>query len=184
MCRAVLWQATNQAPNISSVKLQQTASGFHYDRLAHPPATFKHEKLKYDVRMPAARRYIEAAQLNEFFEGPLSQLWSGGAGRFVQHAHARSLQQLGLADAEGNSQLPLMVLNVVYPLVPEQITRFLRGQTSGVGAGRGATRIHRDKTLPRICCAPLAPRASTAKTVLSWGANTTLRSWSRAWSVS
>ncbi len=102
----------NQAPHISSVKLQQTASGFHYDRLAHPPATFKHEKLKYDVRMPAARRYIEAAQLNEFFEGPLSQLGlvvQGG----LYNTLIRSLQQLGLADADGNSQLPLMVLNVV-----------------------------------------------------------------------
>ena len=117
----------NQAPHISSVKLQQTASGFHYDRLAHPPATFKHEKLKYDVRMPAARRYIEAAQLNEFFEGPLSQLGlvvQGG----LYNTLIRSLQQLGLADADGNSQLPLMVLNVVYPLVPEQITRFCEGK--------------------------------------------------------
>lgn len=117
----------NRAPAISSVQLQQQASGFQYDRLAHPPATFKHEKLKYEVRMPAARRYIVAAQLNEFFEGPLAHLGlvvQGG----LYNTLVRALQQLGLADAAGNSQLPLMVLNVVYPLVPEEISRFCEGK--------------------------------------------------------
>lgn len=117
----------NQAPKISSKHLQTAASGFSYDRLAHPPATFQHEKLKYDVRMPAARRYIEAAGLNEFFEGVHSQLGlvvQGG----LYNTLIRALQQLGLADAQGNSHLPLMVLNVVYPLVPDQITRFCEGK--------------------------------------------------------
>ncbi len=33
----------------------------------------------------------------------------------------RALQQLGLADAFGESDLPMLVLNVTYPLVPGQI---------------------------------------------------------------
>lgn len=113
----------NRAPEISSVHLQSTASSFSYDRLAHPPATFKQEKLKYEVRMPAARRYIEAAGLNECFEGSYSSLGlvvQGG----LYNTLIRALQQLALADAGGQSPIPLLVLNVVYPLVPEQITRF------------------------------------------------------------
>jgi indolepyruvate ferredoxin oxidoreductase alpha subunit len=49
----------NIAPAISSRHLQQQAASFSYDRLSHPPATFRHEKLKYEVRMPAARQFIE-----------------------------------------------------------------------------------------------------------------------------
>jgi indolepyruvate ferredoxin oxidoreductase alpha subunit len=36
----------------------------------------------------------------------------------------RALQQFGLADPYGESRIPLYVLNVTYPLVPEEITRF------------------------------------------------------------
>lgn len=35
----------------------------------------------------------------------------------------RALQQLGLADTFGNSRIPLQVLNVVYPLVPDELVR-------------------------------------------------------------
>jgi indolepyruvate ferredoxin oxidoreductase alpha subunit len=36
---------------------------FIYDRLAHPPATFRQEKLKSDVRLPAAREFIRKNRL-------------------------------------------------------------------------------------------------------------------------
>jgi len=117
----------NQAPSISSVHLQQEPSAFSYDRLAHPPATFRHEKLKYDVRMPAARHYIETAGLNELFEGPLTQVGlvvQGG----LYNTLIRSLQQLGLADAQGQTEIPILVLNVVYPLVPNQLLKFFEGK--------------------------------------------------------
>jgi indolepyruvate ferredoxin oxidoreductase, alpha subunit len=42
----------------------------------------------------------------------------------------RTLQQLDLADAAGASEIPLLVLNVVYPLVPEQINAFCAGKAS------------------------------------------------------
>jgi len=117
----------NIAPAISSRHLQQQAASFSYDRLAHPPATFRHEKLKYDVRMPAARQFIEEEGLNEFFDGA-----HAGVGLIVQgglyNTTIRALQQAGLADSAGNTQIPLMVLNVVYPLVPGQIERFCAGK--------------------------------------------------------
>ena len=40
-------------------------------RLAHPPLTFAHEKLKVDERMPAAQAFAREHKLNEFFDGDL-----------------------------------------------------------------------------------------------------------------
>ena len=100
---------------------------FDYDRLAHPPATFRQEKLKGEVRLPAARRYIVERGLNESF-GPAG----GEVGLIVQgglHNNlVRALQTLGLANALGDTGIPTLVLNVVHPLVPDEITRFCAGK--------------------------------------------------------
>ncbi|WP_372658728.1 thiamine pyrophosphate-dependent enzyme [Hydrogenophaga sp.] len=117
----------NIAPAISGRHLQQDAAAFSYDRLSHPPATFRHEKLKYEVRMPAARRFIEEHKLNELFEGEhasVGLILQGG----LYNTVIRALQEAGLADAMGNSRVPLLVLNVVYPLLPQQITDFCAGK--------------------------------------------------------
>ncbi|MBX3653558.1 MAG: indolepyruvate ferredoxin oxidoreductase subunit alpha [Ramlibacter sp.] len=117
----------NIAPAISGRHRQQQAAGFSYDRLSHPPATFRQEKLKYEVRMPAARRFIEEEGLNEQVDGE-----HGTVGLIVQgglyNTTLRALQQAGLADSAGHSRIPLLVLNVVYPLVPDQIAGFCAGK--------------------------------------------------------
>ena len=60
----------NQAPAVSTRhKLDGPPKEFIYDRLAHPPAIFRQEKLKSDVRLPAARKFIAEHRLNEVFEG-------------------------------------------------------------------------------------------------------------------
>src|ERR1044071_1207353 len=60
----------NIAPAISTrQKLDGPPKEFIYDRLAHPPAIFRQEKLKSDVRLPAARRFVLENGLNELFEG-------------------------------------------------------------------------------------------------------------------
>ncbi len=117
----------NQAPAISSVHLQQNPPAFNYYRLSHPPSTFAHEKLKYESRMPAARRFIMEEGLNEQWTGE-----SLGVGLIVQgglyNTLIRALEELSLTDEQGESRLPLLVLNVVYPLVPEQIQKFCAGK--------------------------------------------------------
>lgn len=121
--------SANVAPAISGRALQQDAAAFSYDRLAHPPATFRHEKLKYEVRMPAARRYIEEAGLNEWIDGihdRVGLIVQGG----LYNATIRALQQAGLADPQGSTSIPMLVLNVVYPLVPSQIERFCAGKAA------------------------------------------------------
>ncbi|MBL0946107.1 MAG: indolepyruvate ferredoxin oxidoreductase subunit alpha [Hydrogenophaga sp.] len=113
----------NVAPAISTQRLMQEPAGFDYMRLAHPPVTFRHEKLKGEQRIPAARRYIAEHGLNELFDGEhkdLGLIVQGG----LYNTLIRALQQFGLADAFGDSRIPLLVLNVTSPLVPEQLERF------------------------------------------------------------
>lgn len=102
-------------------------SAFNYDHLAHPPATFMQEKLKLEQRLPAARRYILDHGLNEVMPGDLNDIGiivQGG----LYNALNRALMNLGLADAFGQSRVPTLVLNVTYPLVPEQIGAFCAGK--------------------------------------------------------
>jgi indolepyruvate ferredoxin oxidoreductase alpha subunit len=117
----------NLAPRIGTRVLIDEPAGFDYMRLAHPPVTFRHEKLKIEERIPAAQAYIAAHGLNERFDGT-----RGEVGLVVQgglyNALVRALQQVGLADAAGASELPILALNVTYPLVPAEVTGFCAGR--------------------------------------------------------
>jgi indolepyruvate ferredoxin oxidoreductase alpha subunit len=115
----------NQAPAVSTRhQLDGPPKEFIYDRLAHPPATFRQEKLKNDVRLPAARKFILEEKLNEVFPGPekVGLIVQGGLFNGLQ----RSLGLMGLGDQFGASPLPTLVLNVVYPIVPEEIIDFCK----------------------------------------------------------
>ena len=115
---------------------------FDYERLSHPPATFRQEKLKADVRLPAARKFIREHKLNELFDGSepgVGIVCQGG----LYNNLLRALQLLGLADDFGARRIPILALNVVYPLVPEEITGFCAGKRGGAGGGRRPARIHR-----------------------------------------
>jgi indolepyruvate ferredoxin oxidoreductase alpha subunit len=119
----------NVAPAISTRHLMEEPARFDYSRLAHPPVTFRHEKLKVEARIPAARRYIASQKLNELFAGPRDDVGfivQGG----LYNSLIRALQQFGLADAFGESQIPILVLNVTFPMVPEEIAQFCIGKRS------------------------------------------------------
>ena len=117
----------NVAPKLSTRALIDEPAGFDYMRLAHPPVTFRHEKLKIEQRIPAAQAYIAAHRLNEHLDGPRSEV-----GLVVQgglfNALQRALQTLGLADAFGDSAVPILVLNVTYPVVPAEVGAFCAGK--------------------------------------------------------
>jgi indolepyruvate ferredoxin oxidoreductase alpha subunit len=100
---------------------------FNYARLAHPPVTFIHERLKIDERLPAARAFIREQKLNEFVPGELSDIGIVVMGGLTNSV-LRALSRLGLADLYGQSRVPLYVLNVVYPLVPEEVREFCAGK--------------------------------------------------------
>ena len=117
----------NIAPAISGRRVLAEPAPHQYEQLAHPPVTFGHERKKSSERMAAARAFIREHRLNEVFDGA-----QGDVGILVQgglyNALIRALAELGLADAEGNCDLPIMALNVVYPLVPEEIIGFTEGK--------------------------------------------------------
>ena len=117
----------NVAPAISTRHLMEEPAKFDYSRLAHPPVTFRQEKLKVEARIPAARRYITEHHLNELFYGrrdDVGFIVQGG----LYNSLIRALQQFGLADAFGEAEIPILVLNVTFPLVPEEIAQFCLGK--------------------------------------------------------
>ncbi len=96
---------------------------FNYARLSHPPVTFVQEKLKVEERLPAARAFIREHKLNELIAGDIADtgiIVMGG----LTNSVLRALERMGLADVFGASRIPMLVLNVVYPLVPEEIRAF------------------------------------------------------------
>ncbi len=121
----------NRAAAISTRTPLAESAVFNYDRLSHPPATYAQERLKGEVRMPAARRFIVEHGLNEHFGKGAPEPLSG-LGIIVQggvfNSLLRALQRLGLADALGATRLPVLCLNVVYPLVPAQLADFCLGK--------------------------------------------------------
>jgi indolepyruvate ferredoxin oxidoreductase, alpha subunit len=96
-------------------------------RIVLPPASYKQEQEKVHERWPAARRYIQAHALNEFFAADAQDfgiILQGG----MYNTTIRALELLGLSDAFGNTRVPLSVLNVTYPLVDDEILRFCEGK--------------------------------------------------------
>ena len=97
------------------------------NRIVLPPASYLHEQEKISRRWPAAVQFIQQRGLNEFFAEDAQDfgiVLQGG----LYNAVLRSLELLGLADPFGNSQVPLYVLNVTYPLVDAEFTRFCAGK--------------------------------------------------------
>lgn len=134
----------NVAPRISARQPLAEPAPFEYAKLAHPPVVFAHEKLKVEERIPAAQAYIAAHGLNEHFAGThdsVGLIVQGGLYNSLQ----RALQQIGLADAFGHAQLPMLVLNVSYPLVPQEVVGFCVGKRAVLVLEEGAPEyIERD----------------------------------------
>jgi len=120
----------NQAPLLSKKNLITEPAGFDYMRLAHPPVTFAQEKRKIAHRLPAAREFIAANNLNEHFPGTrhkhLGLIVQGG----LYNTLIRTLQQFDLSDAFGVSSLSILVLNVTYPLVPNELVDFCKDKSA------------------------------------------------------
>ncbi len=98
-------------------------------RIVLPPASFLHEKEKVENRWPAAVKYIREQGLNEFFAGDVNELGIIVQGGLYNTA-LRALELMGLADAYGNSRIPLYVMNVAYPVVDEEVKNFCAGKSA------------------------------------------------------
>ncbi|MEM8812794.1 MAG: indolepyruvate ferredoxin oxidoreductase subunit alpha, partial [Pseudomonadota bacterium] len=97
------------------------------NRIVLPPASYKHEKEKVEKRMPVAIDYVVENKLNEIFgqhDGKIGLVMQGG----LYNGVIRALQRLGLADDYGETDIPLYVLNVTYPLIKDEFLEFCRGK--------------------------------------------------------
>jgi indolepyruvate ferredoxin oxidoreductase, alpha subunit len=116
----------NRRPAIST-RDKLSDPTWSYDRLCQSPATFLQERLKIEQRFPAAIDFIRAHRLNEVFAGSRDDVGivvQGG----LYNTLLRALQRLDLADSFGATEIPILALNVTYPLVPDEITNFCAGK--------------------------------------------------------
>lgn len=100
---------------------------FDYSKVCLPPSTYAQEKEKIETRWPAAVDFVRDHKLNEIFGGAADDvgiICQGG----MYNAVIRALQQLGLADAWGDTAIPIYALNVTYPLVPDEVSGFCTGK--------------------------------------------------------
>ena len=98
-----------------------------FNRVVLPPMSYLHEKDKIENRWPAAEKFIRDNGLNEFFgpeKAPLGIVVQGG----MYNSVIRALQRLGLADIHGQTEVPLYVLNVTYPLLRDEFDEFCAGK--------------------------------------------------------
>ncbi|MBK5919944.1 indolepyruvate ferredoxin oxidoreductase [Rhodothalassium salexigens] len=98
-------------------------------RIVLPPANFAHEHEKIAERLPAAVAFIKRHRLNEFLGGavgPCGIVVQGG----LYNTLIRALELLGRSDAFGNTDLPIYVLNVAYPLIDDEIVGFCADKSS------------------------------------------------------
>src|SRR5258708_10088797 len=94
-------------------------------RIVLPPASYVHEKEKIEKRWPAAVKFIKERKLNEFVPGDIGDvgiILQGG----MHNGVMRALQGRRLADVWGTSRIPPYVLNVPYPMGPEEVAAFSR----------------------------------------------------------
>ena len=97
---------------------------YDVDKIVLPPATYRHEKAKFEERLPAAQQFARDHKMNELFQG------KGGSFGIITQGGTytvllRALRRLGAADAYGNTDIPILCLNLVYPLIPDEIQDFM-----------------------------------------------------------
>lgn len=116
----------NRRPTLS-VKDALSNPQSDFARVVLPPMSFAHEQDKIRNRWPNAEKFIRDRQLNEVFgpaTAPVGLVLQGG----MYNGVIRALQRLGLADIRGNTEVPLYVLNVTYPLLASEFLEFCEGK--------------------------------------------------------
>ncbi len=116
----------NQRPAFSAADALAAPSR-DYGRIILPPSTYAQESEKIQVRLPAALRFVAERRLNDLQPGKTDEVGivlQGG----LYNSLLRALELNGCADAFGTSDIPLYVLNVTYPLIPEEWVSFCRGK--------------------------------------------------------
>ena len=116
----------NQRPTLS-VKDALSNPRSDFARVVLPPMSYVHEQDKVKNRWPAAEKFIIDHALNEQFgpaSAPIGIVVQGG----MYNGVIRALQRLELASIYGDTEVPLYVLNVTYPLISSEFLAFCDGK--------------------------------------------------------
>ncbi len=175
----------NQRPKMT---VQQAAESPTRDveRIVLPPANFLHEVEKIEKRWPAGIRYVQENRLNEHFgtrDDDIGIIVQGG----LFNSLNRALELLDLSDAYGNASLPIYVLNVTYPLIPDEVRDFCTGKRAVLVVEEGQpefiehelnTLVRRADLQTRIIGKDVLPRAGEySGQVIRDGVAKFLRAW-------
>ena len=159
------------------------------DRIVLPPAIFRHEIEKVEQRWPAAQAFVRDRRLNEWF-GPerddIGIIVQGG----LYNTLNRALELAGLSDTFGAARIPIYCLNVVYPLIPEEVTAFCAGKRAVLVLEEGQpefiehelnTLLRRADLSTRLVGKDVMPRAGEySGQVIGEGLAAFLRQWAPA----
>jgi indolepyruvate ferredoxin oxidoreductase alpha subunit len=175
----------NQSPKMT---VQQAAESPVRDveRIVLPPANFLHEVEKIEKRWPAGIRYVQENRLNEHFgtrDDDIGIIVQGG----LFNSLNRALELLDLSDAYGNARLPIYVLNVTYPLIPDEVRDFCAGKRAVLVVEEGQpefiehelnTLVRRADLQTRVIGKDVLPRAGEySGQVIRDGVAKFLRAW-------
>jgi indolepyruvate ferredoxin oxidoreductase alpha subunit len=116
----------NRRPGFSAADAL-AAPARDYSRIILPPSTYAQERDKIENRLPAALRFVAEHGLNEVIDAEAGDIGIVLQGGLYNHT-LRALELLGCADTFGSSKVPLYLLNVTYPLVPEEWVKFCSGK--------------------------------------------------------
>lgn len=115
----------NEAPEFSA--LNPVSPQREPEKIILPPNVYRQEQEKIADRWPAAVDFIKNNKLNEWFDGKHDQLGIITCGG-IYNTVIRALERQGLADCYGNTDIPIYVLNVAYPLVPDEVIDFCKSK--------------------------------------------------------
>ena len=102
----------------------------------------RQERLKIEERLPAAQKFIREQKLNELIPGEIGEIGIIVLGGLT-NGLLRALARLDLADLYGASRIPIYVLNVAYPLVPDEVKDFCAGKRAVLVVEEGSPELRR-----------------------------------------
>ncbi|MEK7849087.1 MAG: thiamine pyrophosphate-dependent enzyme, partial [Chloroflexota bacterium] len=154
----------NRPPAISPLRrVEAMASAINTFPL--PPYALEQERQKFSVRLDRAREYIRRKGLNRLVPGerPVGLITHG----LIHNTTCRALYLLGEADLFGRGTCSILALNVIHPLVPDEIADFLRDKEQVLVVEEGSPNLIEEQVrsiaqqegLPtRICGKDVLPR--------------------------
>lgn len=96
-------------------------------RVVLPPSSFIHEQEKVKERWPKALSFIQENKLNDFIDGEDDSVGIIVQGGLFNNLN-RALTSLDLSDHLGNTKISTYVMNVAYPVVPDEVLAFCKGK--------------------------------------------------------